>query len=197
MDSISDKADKAVLLRLTLGDEKAFETVFQQYRQMVYNVAWTYTESQPLSEEILQDVFIICWNHRSRLPEIADLSAWLYVIAKNRSLRVLKQLNKLKQNENSAASYNTLIEEDHTRQYSEQQIQQLLAAALNTLSPQQRKVFELSRIQGLSREQVAVTMGISRSTVSVHLTIALRLVRAHLVVHLELPLVIILLSKHL
>ncbi len=46
------------------------------------------------------------------------------------------------------------------------------------LSPQQRKVFELSCMQGLSRDEVSEQLKISKATVSVHLTIAIRQVRA-------------------
>jgi RNA polymerase sigma-70 factor (ECF subfamily) len=173
------------------GDEKAFSELFHLYRQLVYNVAWTYTENKALSEEILQDVFLIIWKNRARLPEVKDLAAYLYIIAKNRSLRVLKELASGKTQDIRSVSYLTATDDDPAYRLSEHRVQQLLQQALSVLSPQQRRVFELSRIEGLPREHIAREMGISKATVSVHLTVALRLVRAFLISSLEVFLVLL------
>lgn len=156
---------------------------------MVYQVAWTYTEDNAASEEILQDVFVLVWKNRAKLPEIKDFAAWAYVIAKNRSLRVLEQIAASPSPVELSAD-ERLWQEDHTQQISEQQLQSLLREALTVLSPQQRKVFEMSRLEGLSRKEVSQKLGISIATVSVHLTIALRQVRAFLLSRLGLWLVL-------
>jgi RNA polymerase sigma-70 factor (ECF subfamily) len=183
--------DTALLFSIAGGDEKAFSQLFHSYKQLVYNVAWTYTENKALSEEILQDVFLIIWKNREQLTAIKDLSAYLYIIARNRSLRVLKQVAAARAQDIRSASYLTASDDDPAYRLSEQRMQELLRNALAILSPQQRKVFELSRIEGLPREEIAKKMGISKATVSVHLTIALRLVRAFLVSSLEVFIVII------
>jgi RNA polymerase sigma-70 factor (ECF subfamily) len=182
--------DTASLFSIARGDEKAFARLFHSQKQFVYNVAWTYTENKALSEEILQDVFLIIWKNREQLTEIKDLSAYLYIIARNRSLRVLKQLAAGRTQDLGSVPYLTAPDIDPSYQLSEHRMQELLQKALAILSPQQRKVFELSRIQGLPREQIAREMGISKATVSVHLTIALRLVRAFLVSSLEVFIVL-------
>lgn len=187
--------DRSLFFKVANGDEKAFSELFHLYKQLVYNVAWTYTENKVLSEEILQDVFVILWKHRSRLTGINDLPAYLYIIARNRSLRVLKQVAVGKTQDIQSVSYLTATADDPFYRLSERRVQELLQQALVMLSPQQRRVFELSRIQGLQREQIAREMGISKATVSVHLTIALRLVRAFLVSSLEVFLVLLPLRK--
>lgn len=172
-----------LLQQVAGGNEKAFSRLFHEHKQMVYNVAWTYTEDKTLSEEILQDVFVIVWKNRDKLVGIEDFAAYIYVIAKNRALRVLKSARSKATSDISQLSR---LSENPSIRLSEHQVQGLLQQALALLSPQQRRVFQLSRMEGLSREQVAEEMGISKATVSVHLTIALRLVRAFLVSHLEL-----------
>ena len=177
--------EASFLFSIARGDEKAFSQLFHSHKQLVYNVAWTYTENKALSEEILQDVFLIIWKNREQLTAINDLTAYLYTIARNRSLRVLKQLAAARTQELSTVPDLRASDIDPAYQLSEHRIQELLQKALAILSPQQRKVFELSRIAGLPREEIAKEMGISKATVSVHLTIALRLVRAFLVSSLE------------
>ncbi|HEY1166459.1 MAG TPA: RNA polymerase sigma-70 factor [Chitinophaga sp.] len=177
--------EASFLFSIARGDEQAFAQLFHAHKQWVYNVAWTYTENKALSEEILQDVFLIIWKNREQLTAIKDLSAYLYTIARNRSLRVLKQLAAARTQDLSSVPDLRASDIDPAYQLSEHRIQELLQKALAILSPQQRKVFELSRIAGLPREEIAKEMGISKATVSVHLTIALRLVRAFLVSSLE------------
>lgn len=183
--------EASFLFSIARGDEKAFSELFHSHKQLVYNVAWTYTENKALSEEILQDVFLIIWKNREQLTAINDLAAYLYTIARNRSLRVLKQLAAARTRELSTIPDLRASDIDPAYQLSEHRIQELLQKALAILSPQQRKVFELSRIEGLPREAIAKEMGISKATVSVHLTIALRLVRAFLVSSLEVFIVFV------
>jgi RNA polymerase sigma-70 factor (ECF subfamily) len=52
-----------------------------------------------------------------------------------------------------------------------------LEAAIATLPPQQATVYRLSKLEGLSREQVAERMGISENTVKNHLAVALQSLR--------------------
>lgn len=189
VDNYNKHIEQGLLKRIAGGDEPAFKELFFYYRQFVYKIAWTYTENSSVSEEILQDVFIIIWNNRNKLVTIRDFHAYLYVITKNRGLRVLKEINTLRRQDQASLFYQALWEKDHLHNLSEHQIQQLLHDALAGLSPQQRKVFELSRLEGLPREKIAEQLGISKATVSAHLTIALRLVRARLVTHFNLVLI--------
>lgn len=179
--------DSVILKRVATGDESAFSELFHHYKQLVYHVAWTYVEDTQIADEILQDVFMSIWKNRDKINEITDFNAYLYVIAKNRSLKVLKGIIKDKRRESDRAIYyNNLWEQEFLNDYSEKEVQQLLEQALLLLSPQQRNVFELSRMQGMSREEVAMRLNISKATVSVHLTIALRLIRAFLTSRISL-----------
>lgn len=152
---------------------------------MVYHVAWTFTEDTGLSEDIVQDVFTLIWKNREKLPEIQDIKAYLYVTAKHRALRVLQKIAATKKLDRSFGAGSQLIESGHNDLLSEEKQMSLLHEALHLLSPQQRTVFRLSRMEGLDREAIAQQLGISKATVSVHLTISLRVVRAFLVSKLE------------
>src|SRR5579863_5838564 len=88
----SSITEKELLHRVAAGDQSAFSILFHKYKQMVYQVAWTYTEDKELAEDILQDTFSVVWKKRETLTDVQDFSAWLYVVARNRSLQVLKKI---------------------------------------------------------------------------------------------------------
>lgn len=185
-------SEKAVLLLVAKGDESAFAKLFHLHKDRVYSIALAYTEQQVIAEEIVQDVFTRVWKHREKLPEIEEFKAWLYTIARNRSLTALEKIAREGRQLQEMISYLPAAAgmEDPTLQRME--LQQLLKQALAQLSPQQRTVFELSRLKGLTREEIADELQLSPATVSVHLTIALRRVRGFLYHRMDLPLVLLL-----
>lgn len=183
MDNIF-KDDDYILVSISEGNEKAFERLFYAYKDKVYGVALFFMKNTTDAEEVLQDVFSRIWKYRKKLPEIKNFSAWVITATRHRCLTLLKKIAV----ENNKRAAMQIISKNQTIKDPENEIQQkelqdLLQTALLCLTPQQRKVFELSRLQGLDRRVVASTLGLSPATVSVHLTIALRRVRSFLFEH--------------
>lgn len=176
-----------LLRRLAEGDEEAFTAVFRQFKDGVYETALHFTQSTTFSEEIVQDVFLKVWVVRSTLMTVNDFPAWIYQVAKNRSLDVLrvmarKRRNELVSNIGSEWDYFPGIGEPRQGNPAEtRDLQRLIDEALSKLTATQRKAFELMRVQGMSREEVGQIMGISPNTVKVHVLAATRSIRAHLI----------------
>jgi RNA polymerase sigma factor (sigma-70 family) len=132
---------KELRQRVAAGDQQAFSIFFHQHKQMVYQVAWTYTEHKELAEDILQDTFSIVWKKKATLPGIHDFSVWLYVVARNRSVQVLKKMAAEKKKEGNRAHLQRNWELDHTQQVSEKQMEALLEEAMALLSPRQTEMY--------------------------------------------------------
>ena len=49
-------------------------------------------ESRPLTQEIVQDVFLKIWINRASLSNIESFKAYLFVVARNHAFNCLKQL---------------------------------------------------------------------------------------------------------
>ncbi len=58
--------------------------------------------------------------------------------------------------------------------------QQLVEEAVNSLTPQQQKVYRLCHVDGLKYEEAARQLQIAPGTVHSHMKVALRVIRAHL-----------------
>jgi len=176
--------DDCLLRAIAQDNEWAFTKLFYAYKDKVYTIAMLFTKNETEAEEIVQEVFSRIWKYRHKLPEIKNFSAWMVTVTKHRALTVLhkiakeqmgrQQLSKLSGNQPN-------LDTEYSLRHKE--VQSLLQSALQVLTPQQRKIFELSRLSGLDRKAVAASMGLSPATVSVHLTIALRRVRHFLYEH--------------
>jgi len=174
----------AVLFAVTAGDQKAFGELFFRYKDRVYTIALTYTEHRVIAEEIIQDVFVRVWKNRHKLKEIEDFASWICVIARNRALTALQKIAREGERREELISYLPTEVSDAEERIQHNYTEELLEKALTRLSPQQRKVFVLSRLQGHSRMEVAEMLNLAPATVSVHLTIALRSIRAFLTNHM-------------
>lgn len=141
-------------------------------------------ESRPLTQEIVQDVFLKIWINRASLSNIESFKAYLFVVARNHAFNCLKQLarerNRKKEWINSVlqdASYSS----DDT---AEMDAGALVDEAVDLLPPQQKKVYTLSRREGLKQEEIARELNVSLETVKKHMVLALRFIRNYLRSHI-------------
>ena len=180
--------DKELLTALSQGDEQAFRTLFLLHRDRIYSFSMHLTRSELLSEEITQEVFEKVWKHRQELAGIDHFISWIRVIARNVAFNYLRRmahekliLQGMQAPAGEADADNFILDREYNR---------LLQQAIGQLPEQQRKVYLLSRQDGLTYAQIADTLQISVNTVKTHLKEALRALRRFIEAHLTLALTI-------
>ena len=178
MKSISKYEESLLLLRVAKGEEDAFRTLFTAYRPQVYHVARKLLQSDTQAEDALQEIFLKIWLNREKLPEIRSFSAYLNTITRNYLYNALRRLagEEVFLQQLAQAGYVSDGREVLSTM-ALRELRALLQRVIATLTPQQRRVFELSRMEGLRNEEIAALLDISRETVKKHLGEALRIVR--------------------
>lgn len=164
----------------SLHPKSDFEKIFYQYKDRIYSYSMAILKSPDAAEEVTQEVMIKLWLNRDMLEQIKNLDGYIYVVARNKALNHLRKavydiqvLNELKRFLPQA--YNNTEERVAVRDY-----EQLLQDAVNTLSPQRKQVYQLSRIDGLNHDEIAELLQLSKKTVKNHLTEAMKLIRQYL-----------------
>ena len=170
--------EKALLVRVAQGDEEAFEALFHQYRHKILYFAWRFLQSDSKAEDVLQEIFLKVWTSREQLAGVKNFKAWLTTITRNYIYNALRRL-AVEEDFLAELSVKTRPQQADTviSDLSFNELQRALQKAVSHLTPQQKRIFELSRMEGLKHEQIAEKLHISRGTVKKHMTDALRCIR--------------------
>jgi len=172
-----------IIQRLRTGDEKAFRQIYDLYAGRLQAFALRIVKSPTLAEDLIQDIFVNLWELRESLDPQKNFQSFLYTITRNHALNLLKRssANAVVLNEifiHAAKTSNTtedLIEFDETSR--------ILHEAVEQLPPQQRRVFEMCKLNGLSYEQAAAELNISPGTINAHMVKSIRFIKTYLSHH--------------
>lgn len=185
MKPAADHINPELLVAIAHGDRAAFTLFFDHYHPKVLHVAWLYTHSQSQSDDVVQDVFLRIWLKREQLPLLKSIDNWIFVIARNVSLKALSAGARAALTGEEPPDYLPALERSAESHLEAGQLDELIREALQKVTVQQRRVFELIRLLGLSRAATATALGLQPDTVKMHLLRATRVVRAHLVSQLD------------
>lgn len=174
-------AELALVQRVRVGDEQAFEHIFRAYYVRLVSFATTNVGSQAMAEELVQEIFLQIWARREEWTVERSLAAYLFRAVRNRVVNARRSL-RLESAYSSDAVHAIELEESTPAdgRLREAEIGAALAHALALLPERPRQVFLLSRRQGLSYAEIATVLGISLKTVEMHMSRALVQLRSSL-----------------
>lgn len=176
MGNTNSHTEKELFAQLAKGDPQVFRRLLYHYRGRIFGQALAYLKNTHKAEDIVQDVFMTLWTQREKLTEIENPEGYLLTIARNKIITELRKriaadtLNTPEeiQLESSFSAY---------KGFETNQTLQIIQSAIDKLPSQQKKVFQLTKQQGLSYDEVASQLGISRETVKAHMVKALSTLR--------------------
>lgn len=157
-----------------MADQTEFKAVYDQFKNLVYNLALSYVQNGPDAQDITQEVFVKVYQNIHRYkPEAASLKTWIYRITINQSLDFLKSQRTAKRfgfitglfrkdsNEPvEAYSY------DHPGVALEEREElQRIFTEINALPDNQKTAVILLKIEDRSHKEVADIMGLSTKAV--------------------------------
>ena len=183
--------------RIKLGDIQAFELFFRKYYVPLCGFTNKFLNDPEQSKEIVQEVFIKVWENRKDINSNYPLKAFLFKIARNTSLNKLQR----KKVESKYIEIYKLVYIDH-REFSAhesllaRELEDNIATAIGKLPCECKRVFELSRIEGLKYSEIAHVLNISIKTVETQMSKALRSLRLELSEYLTFILFVILLNLY-
>jgi RNA polymerase sigma factor (sigma-70 family) len=120
------------------------------------------------AKDALQDVFLKVWLGREKLADITYFSSYLNTITRHHLLNLVrKKVNDVAMCEEVARREQPPVDLHDTIIFRE--LRSTIHGAMSQLPPQQKKVFELSRIDGMPLDEIADQLQISRETAKKHL----------------------------
>lgn len=172
-----------LLLRVADGDGSAYRELFQHYWPRVYSVALIFVKAPELAEDAAQDVFAHLWVKRTLLPGVKEFRPYLMTTARNLILNKLR--GQVLTNEYAEYLHEFFADpmSDPASMLELKDIHQLIEDGIDQLTPQQQKVFRLSRQQGLSHAEIARVTGLSQRTIKNYMVSAILSLRNYLGKH--------------
>ena len=180
LNSLHLNKDQDLLLRLRKGDEVAFELVFYRYKGKLYNFIRHSLPADEDAEGLVQEVFTRLWINREQLDPEKSLNAFLYTLARNEMFGYLRKL--LVRRKYLEGLNSNLIETGNSteRQFEYEELEKEVNRLIGEMPEKRRKIFELSRNEGLSYKEIAHQLGISENTVDTQIRKALGFLREQL-----------------
>lgn len=185
--------DEELMHAFCRGDARSFEMLVARHQRGVFNFLFRSVRNQSRAEELLQEVFLRVVRARSRYEASAKFTTWLYSIARNlcvdesrrakfrdhQSLDAPRRGNK--DGAGSPMVTQLAAEQVPTDEAADAPtIRNRVEAAVQSLPEEQREVFLLRQISGLSFREIADAVGIPENTVKSRMRYALEKLRVEL-----------------
>jgi len=145
-----------VVDKVKTGDKQAYALIIQRFQRQIFVYCYYLLKSQEEAEDAAQDIFIKGLEHIDRYSHTVSLSAWLYKIAHNHCVDLIKKRNK---NHQSLMAYKTNREQEKYHGYTD-----MIHDLLEHLHVEERQILLLRSLEGYSYEEIAAIMDLKPAT---------------------------------
>ncbi|MCF8379850.1 MAG: RNA polymerase sigma-70 factor [Bacteroidales bacterium] len=174
------KIEKDLCARLKSGDILAFEIVYNLMSEKVYHFALKILRNEQNAEEVLQESFIKLWENHSKIDIDRELGSYIFTITHRLAI---DHFRLKKREDQKSIILSKIIGSSDNKTEKDINFSELKGEfdrAIAQLSPSKKEIFHLSRIQGLSNDEIAKKLGISKNTVENQIVNSLKIIREKL-----------------
>lgn len=175
---MSDNVDAARVRDCLAGDPQAFAALVAQYEKPVYNVALRMLRNAEDARDIAQSVFMKAWLNLSRYDPEYKFYSWIYRMAINESLNVLRSRGR---DSGPVDEHLPDGEAGPADVLAAGQSREAVLAAVRRLKPEHRSVIVLRYFLELPYEDIAEALQLDQKTVKSRLYTARQLLKDQLV----------------
>ena len=173
-------------------DRKGFEELFKSFFPSLCMFAQKYVPDQDTAKEVVHNVFLNLWEKREKVDMSTPLKSYLFTSVYNRCLNSIRDQKKFDRDETVFERLDSNDFIDATDRLEEQELEQRIFDALQSLPEKCREVFTLNRFEGLKYAEIAEKHGISVKTVETQMSKALKILREKLSDYLTIIILFIL-----
>lgn len=167
MKTISITSEEDLLQKLRRGDREAFKELYDLYHRRLTLKLVYLLKSEELVQDVLQDIFVKIWEIRETIDPSGNFGGLLYKMAANLAKNVFRK-----------SIYDQLMRSEFAKNDSYSPFEDLddasnaktiLNIALDRLTPRQREVYCLHKIEGMSYREISKLLSISDSAINHHI----------------------------
>ncbi len=172
-------SDYLLLAQCRQGSETAFNVLFRRYFTKLYKYTLSFTKDTSIAEELVMDVMLNLWLKKGEIMVQDELSPYIFRAMKNALINHWRK-KALATTDLTAVTYEHADSISADQGIMVKELTYNYELQLTALSPQRKKVFELSRKEDKSYKEIAKELNLSVKTVEHHISAALVFLRKNL-----------------
>jgi RNA polymerase sigma-70 factor (family 1) len=185
-----DLPDHILIKKCCDGNDRAFNVLFKRYFNKLYQFSLRYVKDTVVAEELVMDLLLQIWEKRYNIKTDGEIGPYIFKAMKN------TLFNHLRKKTNAYIELADVPENllQATASVEDLEFKELTLVhrqALENLSPQRRRVFELSRNENMPHKEIATHLNISVNTVENHISASLQFIRKRFKVYSDVVIVLI------
>jgi len=164
LDLIKHISEEELIVAISNGEERYFRYFVEKYKNKIYNTCLGFLRNAEDAEDTAQEVFIEVHQSINKFKKESSLDTWLYRIATNKSLEVIRSRKSKKRF--SILAGKDVYEQNNQPVYhlhpgieaENKERAEILMNAIEKLKEKQRIAFVLHKIEMLSQKEIAAIM---------------------------------------
>ena len=169
---------QALVKALKEGNQLAFSIVYKTYAAQTFSLAFKYLLNKELAEDAVQNLFLKLWLKKEEIDETKPINRYLFTMLKNDLLNTLRDSKKNIYLLEDCLSMVLELEDDSQNENLKQEQMNIIQQALEQLSPQRRKVFEMKVSGKYSNQEIADKLNLSINTIKFQYSQSLKQIRS-------------------
>ena len=169
---------QALVKALKEGNQLAFSIVYKTYAAQTFSLAFKYLLNKELAEDAVQNLFLKLWLKKEEIDETKPINRYLFTMLKNDLLNTLRDSKKNIYLLEDCLSMVLELEDNSQNENLKQEQMNIIQQALEQLSPQRRKVFEMKVSGKYSNQEIADKLNLSINTIKFQYSQSLKKIRA-------------------
>jgi RNA polymerase sigma-70 factor (ECF subfamily) len=176
---MSDFTLADIISRIRNRDRAMFSWLFDRYSHTMYLIALDILKDHEMAKDIVQESFLKLWEKSDTIEIQSSIKSYLFRTSANQAINKLKKERRIVSEDHLQA----IAEKTHGpagNRVEEKEFEEYIHHAIDSLPPQCRRVFTLSRFNDMAPPDIAQHLNISINTVYTHLTMAIRIIKERL-----------------
>lgn len=182
-----EHTETLIVEQLKTGNEDAYQYIYDRHYALLCHVANSYVKDQFLAETIVGDTIFHLWEIRETLEISVSIRSYLLRAVRNRCINYLNSEWEKREIAFSSLMLDEITDDKMTISDShplgtllERELEEEIYKAIDKLPNECRRVFDKSRFEGKSYEEISQELGISVNTVKYHIKNALASLQTNL-----------------
>lgn len=184
---MGNEKEELLVEALKSGSREAFDSLYEQYKNMAFKTAYFITGSRQDAEDVVQDAFIKVWTGSGALRENSGFKAWMMRILVHDAYRMAKKRKREFPDDELVFNLENRTDISSLEHIMRKEEAMQISTAIGKLPVKQRTVVVLYYYNALAVKEIAGMLGITTGTVKSRLYAARNRIGKELAAYEEEP----------